>query len=62
MISCLTVPLWPNLEGSEDAPTTAKRGLEKKVLRAASMVGVGVRDVLKMCRLRSKSFVIVRRQ
>lgn len=33
----LAVPLWPNLEGSEDAPATAKRGEEKKVLRAASI-------------------------
>jgi hypothetical protein len=30
-------PLWPYLDGSEDAPATAKRGEEKKILRAASM-------------------------
>lgn len=31
------VPLWPNLEGSLEAPATAKRGEEKNVFRAASM-------------------------
>jgi hypothetical protein len=31
------LPLWPNLAGSEEAPTTANRGVEKKVLRAASI-------------------------
>ena len=31
-------PRWPNLLGSELAPATAKRGEEKKVFRAASIV------------------------
>ena len=31
------MPLCPNLEASELAPATAKRGEEKKVRRAASM-------------------------
>lgn len=29
--------LWPNLEGSEDAPATANRGDEKKVFTAVSI-------------------------
>jgi len=32
------LPLCPNLLGSELAPATAKRGLEKKVFSAPSMV------------------------
>lgn len=31
------VLLWPNLVGSEDAPTTAKCGERKKVRAAASV-------------------------
>jgi hypothetical protein len=33
----VSVLLCPNLDGSEEAPATAKRGLEKKSLRAASI-------------------------
>ena len=36
VIPCYS-PLCPNLEGSEDAPATAKRGDEKNVLSAASI-------------------------
>jgi hypothetical protein len=32
-----SVLLWPYLDGSEEAPATAKRGEEKKVLSAASI-------------------------
>lgn len=31
------LPLWPNLEGSEDAPATANRGEEKNIFSAASI-------------------------
>lgn len=31
------VPLWPNLDGSEDAPTTANLELVKNVFRVASI-------------------------
>lgn len=31
------MPLWPYFAGSEDAPATAKRGEEKKVLSAVSI-------------------------
>lgn len=31
-------PLWPNFVGSELAPATAKRELEKNVFSAASML------------------------
>jgi hypothetical protein len=49
------LPLWPNLEGSEDAPATANRGEEKKVFSAASIstfrfdlrvVGIYLRSVV----------------
>jgi hypothetical protein len=33
----LAVLLWPYLLGSDDAPATAKRGEEKKVLSAVSI-------------------------
>ena len=42
-------PLWPNLEGSEEAPATAKRGAEKNVFMAASIV-LG-EDGLASCRM-----------
>lgn len=39
--------MWPNLERSELAPATAKRGEAKKVLSAASMVKVESRELGK---------------
>jgi hypothetical protein len=32
-----SIPLWPNLEGSLEAPATAKRGLARKFLTAVFM-------------------------
>lgn len=34
----MNILLCPNLLGSDEAPATAKRGAEKKVLTAASIV------------------------
>jgi hypothetical protein len=60
------VLLWPYLDGSEEAPATAKRGEEKKVFSAASISAsrawprvVGMNDELTFLEVCRESYWVV---